>query len=268
MLYLLQLEWLKQKKHRTFLLLAGLYILLLPSSLLIAKSIKQWPPPINTSDTFFRFPDVFQYLGYAGNWLTFFLLGFLAVVVITQEFSSRTFRQNIINGVTRADLFLSKMYFIVLVALAAMLYFGAVCFVFGYTHTETVYSSVVMKNIDYLPRYFLMCMGYMSFGLLLGTLIRRTAAALFIYFAYVFFLEPILRWGVHYNIFKHASMQYYPMNAIEDLTPVPFAQMTQPMEKDLNFPFFLTPQQAMIAATVWIVLFLAGAFWLTSKRDL
>jgi hypothetical protein len=44
--------------------------------------------------------------------------------------------------------------------------------------------------------------------------------------------------------------------------------MTQPMEKDLNFPFFLTPQQAMIAATVWIVLFLAGAYWLTSKRDL
>lgn len=268
MLYLLHLEWLKQQKHRTFLLLAGLYAILLPSSLLITKSIKQWPPPINTPDAFFRFPDVFMYLGYVGSWLTFFLLGFLAVVIVTQEFSSRTFRQNVINGLTRAELYQSKVIFIIAVAIAAMLYYGAVCFVFGLTHSDALYTSVMMKNIDYLPRYLVMSLGYMSFGFMLGALIRRTAAAIFIYFAYIFFLEPILRWGVHANVLKHRSMNFYPMNAIEDLTPIPFSEMATELEKQFNFQFFLSPNEAMVTATIYILLFFGATYLLVTKRDL
>jgi hypothetical protein len=268
MSYLLQLEWLKQRKHKTFLLLGALYLILLPASLLIAKSIKQWPPPINTSDTFFSFPDVFIYLGYAGNWLTTFLLGFLSVVFITQEFSSRTFRQNIITGLSRSDLFRSKLYFIVAVALMATLYYGLVAFVMGLTHTDSFYVSVALKNIDYLPRYFLMCMGYMSLGLLLGVWIRRTGAALLFFLTYGAFIEPVLRWGVHQNLFKHPSMHYYPMNAFEDLIPIPFSDAAKGFEKEFGFQFFLTPTEAILTSSVYIALFLLGTYALMTKRDL
>lgn len=268
MLYLLQLEWLKQRKHRPFLLLGALYFLLLPSSLLIAKAIDQWPPPINTSDTFFRFPDVFIYLGYVGNWLTFFLLGFLSVLFITQEFSSRTFRQNIITGLTRADMFWSKLWFLTAVALGATVYYGLAAMALGLIHSDALYASVITKHIDYLPRFFVMCLGYMSFGLLLGAWIRRTGFALFLYFAYGIFIEPVLRWGVHQNLFKHQSMHYYPMNAFEDLAPVPFSEMTKGFEKEFGFQFFLTGEQAMITSLVFISLFLVATYALITRRDL
>lgn len=268
MLYLLQLEWLKQKKHKSFLLLAGLFLFLLPSSLLIAKSIKTWPPPINTPQTFFQFPDVFIYLGYVGNWLCFFLLGFHAVSIVTQEFGNRTLRQNIIAGLTRADVFRTKVSYIFVASFFATLYFGLVAFIFGLTHTDALYDSVVLKNIDYLPRFFLMCLGYMSFGLLLGTWIRRTGTALFLYFSYVLFIELILRWGVHMNLFQHRSMHFYPMNAIEDLAPIPFAEFAKGFEKQMDFGFFLSPQEAMITTSVYIILFLTGTYLLIAKRDL
>ncbi|MBK7408431.1 MAG: hypothetical protein IPL49_17090 [Saprospirales bacterium] len=268
MFYLLQLEWLKQRKNRSFLMLGALYFILLPCSLLIAKSIQQWPPPINTSDTFFRFPDVFIYLGYVGNWLTFLLLGFLSVLFITQEFSSRTFRQNVITGLTRADMFWSKVYFMTAVSLAATLYYGLVAMVLGVIHSDALYTSVIMKHIDYIPRFFVMCMGYMSVGLLLGVWIRRTGFALFSYFSYALFIEPILRWGVHQNLFKHQSMHYYPMNAFEDLAPVPFSEMTKGFEKEFGFQFFLSPQQAMITSVIYIALFLVATYLLITRRDL
>ena len=268
MWYLLQLEWLKQKKHRTFLLLCLGYIVLLPSMLLIAKSIKEWPPPINTPDTFFSFPDVFMYLGYVGNWLTFFLLGFLSVVYITQEFGNRTFRQNIINGLTRTDIFLSKVSFLIAVAFMATLYYGLVAMIMGLLHSDALYTSVIFKDIGYLPRFFVMCLGYMSFGLLLGTLLRRTGITLFLFFAYGLFIELILRWGAHLNIYEHRSMHFYPLNAFEDLVPIPLPQIALEAEKQLSFSIFLRPEEAMVLSLIYIVLFLMGTYALIRRRDL
>jgi hypothetical protein len=54
MLHLLQLEWLKQKHNRTFLVLIGMYALLLPTLILSTKTMPDFPPPINSSDTFFN----------------------------------------------------------------------------------------------------------------------------------------------------------------------------------------------------------------------
>lgn len=243
-------------------------MLILPSSLLIAKSIPKWPPPINTPDTFFRFPDVFLYLGYAGNWLSFLLLGFLAVSVITQEFSNKTLRQNIITGLTRTDVYLSKILFIVAVCLGAAVYFGLVAFALGLTHSDTLYTSVMMKNIDYIPRYFLMCLGYMTFGLLLGAWIRRTGTALFIFFSYGLFIELIFRWGVHFNVFRNRSMHFYPFNAFEDLVPMPIPEMFKGGEQQFGFGFFLTPQEAVIASSIYIILFLTGTYLLLTRKDL
>lgn len=248
--------------------MAGLYFVLLPSSLLIGKSIPQWPPPINTPDTFFRFPDVFLYLGYAGNWIVFLLLGFLSVSFVTQEFGARTFRQNVIAGMTRTDMFLSKVYFLCAAALVATLYYGIAAMVLGFAHSDAYYTSVIMKNIDFVPRFFLMCMGYMSFGLLIGVWVRRTGAAIFLYFSYVLFIEPILRWGVHYNVFKDRSMHFYPLNAIEDLAPVPFAEMSKGFERESGFQLFLSPQEAVIASVIYTLLFLGAAWYLVGRRDL
>jgi ABC-2 type transport system permease protein len=267
-LRLFNLEWQKQKKHRVFLVLIGMYLLLLPTVILPIKSIPELPPPINSPDTLFQFPTVFTFIGYAGNWLSFFFLGFFAVLLVTQEYSYKTLRQNIITGLSRTELFLSKLYFLIGLSLFTTAYFTLVSLVYGFVHTETAYASLIFKNIDYIPRYFLMCMGYSSLGFLIGVLIRRTGIAVFLYLSYVMFIELILRWLIHMKIVANKSMHFYPMNAVEDLAPVPFAEIAEEFQTENGFSFFLTPTEAMITSSVYILLFLWLAWRLLQRRDL
>ena len=101
------------------------YIVSLPSLLLLGKRIKELPPPIGTTEVLFIFPTVWEYLGYVGNWLTFFFMGFFAVLMITLEYSNRTLRQNIINGFTRVEFYKAKIYFVLAISFLATLYYAA-----------------------------------------------------------------------------------------------------------------------------------------------
>ena len=271
-MYLLKLEWLKQKKFVIFKVMTILFLIGLPSMLLILKTINvpddALPPMVPTVDSLFQFPGVWVYLGYLGNWLTFFFMGFMGVLMVTNEYSNKTMRQNIITGLTRKEYYLSKLYFILSICLVATLYYTFWCLVFGFTHTDTIYLNTVMKNADYFYRFFLMSLGYLSIGFLIGMLVKRTGIALFLYLAYAMIVENILRYGVHLKIANHKSMQYYPINAFEDLAPIPFSDMAEGFAEANEFSFFLSAPEAITCAMVYIGLFLFLGYRKLQKGDL
>lgn len=268
MYFLLQLEWKKLYKLTAFRVFMAFYLVLLPAILLTGKQIGELPPPILTNEVFFMFPTVWEYLGYLGNWLCFFFFGFLAIAMVTTEYSNKTMRQNIITGLSRRQYFLSKVYFILLISLLATLYYSLCALVIGYFNTETIFWHKVWQNADYIPRYFLMCFGYMTFGLFLGFLLKRTGIAIFLYLAYIMFVELILRWGVHFQLFQHRSMHYYPMNAVEDLMPAPFTEMAEEFVSNQGFGFFLQPAEAVIITLVYTSLFLWLSYRLIRRSNL
>ncbi len=268
MLYLLRLEWKKLNKQIAFRLFVIFYVLMLPSILLTAKRLGDLPPPLMTNEVFFIFPTVWEYLGYIGNWLCFFFFGFMAIISVTTEYSYRTMRQNIITGMSRRQYFLGKLYWILAVSLFAALYYALCGFVIGFFSTETIYWHKVWQNADYIPRYFLMCFGYMSFGLFLGLLIRKTGLALFLYISYIMFLELVLRWGVHLQLFEHRSMHFYPMNATEDLVPIPMLDMADEFISKYGFSIYLQPGEAAVATLVYSSLLLYLAYRRVVYSDL
>ena len=91
---------------------------------------------------------------------------------------------------------------------------------------------------------------------------------MFLYFSYVMFLELILRWVVHLKLFEHKTMQFYPLNAIEDLVPIPISDVAESFEKQFDFNFFLSPGEAVIASSIYISLFLFLAYRLLERKDL
>ena len=111
-------------------------------------------------------------------------------------------------------------------------------------------------------------MGYMSFGLLIGLLIKRTGIALFLYITYVMFIELVIRWAIHRNIFDNNSMHFYPMNAIEDLTPNPLLKMTENFSKEVDFAMWLTPTEAVVTTLVYTVIFLGLSYQVLRKGAL
>jgi hypothetical protein len=263
MIHLLNLEWKKQRHYILFKVLVIAYAVLLPAVLMIGKKIEvPEDAPFNPQTVFYVFPSVWGWLGYVGNWLVFFVFGFLGVLLLTSEHSYRTLRQNVISGLHRHEFFLSKLYFIGVIAFLATLYYSLCALVIGMLHTETIYFSTIFKDWDLMPLYFLMGVGYMSFGLLVGALIKRTGIALFVFLAYSMFGEPVIRWALHLRFFAHKSMLFYPLNAMEDLCPLPFAMQAKWFMEQNKFSLFLTPAEAVTASLVYTALF----FWLTYRR--
>ncbi len=272
-LYLVQFEWKKHKDYNVFKVMSIFYLVLLPSILLIGKKLPKSLNDVGFSiDSVYMFPGVWEYLGYTGNWLVFFFLGFMSVISVTNEYSNKTLRQNIITGLDRKDYFLGKLAWVTTLAFAATLYYVLCGLLFGFLHTETIYWSKVIQNADFIPRYFLMCMGYGSFGMFLGFLIKRTGIAIFLYFAYIFFIERILRYSVHMNLIQHKSMQFYPMNATSDLIhmPMPLAMDGPAAEfsKEVGFEFFLSPTEAVITTAIYSLLFLYASYRIMTRSDL
>ncbi|MCC6727086.1 MAG: hypothetical protein IT258_21465, partial [Saprospiraceae bacterium] len=218
---------------------------------------------------FFVFPSVWEWLGYAGNWISFFVLGFIAVLMVTNEFSNRTLRQNIIGGLHREEFFKSKLVFILVTAAAATVYYAISALVIGAAHLEeTPYLSTVFKHIDYIPRYFLMATGYMSFGLLVGLLTRKTGIALFVFIAYAMILEPLIRWLPHMYFIKNLSMALYPINSMEDLVPNVALEFFFDPIKNFAFRMVLTPLEAAIATVSYTSLFFFFSYKRLKNSDL
>ncbi len=268
MLFLLELEWKKINKLVSFRLFIIFYIVLLPAILLTGKRIQGLPPPLVTNEVFFMFPTVWEYLGYVGNWLCFFFFGFLAIITITTEYSYRTMRQNIITGLSRRQYFLGKVYFILAMSLLATLYYCLCALIIGYFGTTSIYWHKVVQNADYIPRYFLMCLGYMSFGLFLGFWIKKTGVALFLYLVYIMFLEVVLRWGVHFQLLENGSMRFYPMNAVEDLVPAPLTEVAGEFLSKYGFQLFLSPVEAAITTIIYSAIFVGLAYRVVVRSDL
>jgi len=271
MWYLLQLEWKKFKYFRTFKVMAILYVVLLPLIIIVAKAFfKEVEAPIDIINlkTAQRFPEIWGYLAYIGNWLSFFFLGFIGVLSVTTEFANKTLRQSIINGITRKEFFIGKILLIFTVSVLATVYFAMVGFTFGFIYTENLYFSKIFNGSSQIFYYFLMCFGYMIFGFFLGVLLRRTGLALFLYLVYVIFLESIIRWAVHGNIIFNRSVNFYPMNALEDLSPIPIAKIIDNITRDNNFSFLLTKTEATLTSLIYISIFIFIAYGRIKKSDL
>ena len=268
MFYLLKLEWLKFRKNAILRVLIFFYLLGLPSLLFVGKELKDLPPPLPSNIIFFNFPTIWDWLGYLGNWLTFFCFGFMAVYMITSEFGFKTLRQNIITGMTRTKYFLSKFYFVFVLCLFATLYYAFCGYIIGTLHLGKLDFTRLFEHNIMIPRYFLMVLGYMSFGMFVGFLIRRTGIAVFVYFGYIMIIEMILRYVVHLQIWKHKSMHFYPMNMIEDLVPMPFGEQADQFMASNNFAFFLEPSEAVIGSCIYITIFLLTSYRMMLRRDL
>src|SRR5690349_23467372 len=117
MLHLLSIEFRKMYSYRTFWIVCGLYFLTIGFSTATGMEFLKWLS--NTIGKFgqelninriplYHFPDVWLNLVW---WSGFFkvLLGIMTVISITNEYTYRTIRQNVIDGLSRWEFLLSKI---------------------------------------------------------------------------------------------------------------------------------------------------------------
>ncbi len=116
MLRLLRIEWNKIAPYRAFRVLIGLYLACMVALPWSMERI----PFLRNFQQFFEFPAIWFFYYFAGMFLSF-ALAIIIITITCNEYSNRTFRQHIIDGLGRNDLVAAKLTLMFIGALAITL---------------------------------------------------------------------------------------------------------------------------------------------------
>lgn len=266
--FLAKLEWNKFSKNTVVILLLATYVILAPIILFSVKNIFEGaPPPFPNVESFFEFPLVWDYQGYAASWFISFNLGFIVIYIFTSEVSNKTLRQNIITGLSKKEFFTSKLLTIILLSIGATFLYYLSSIIVGLVHTPGADAELIFDNNYAGIRFFLACMGYMSFALFLSVWIKRGMLVILVFIMYVHIMEPILR-QVQLYFFKSRAMIFWPMNTFEDLFPLPLYKLPDTwIEEEFGFKALQTVPEAIGLSSVYILIFLGLGWYMFDKKD-
>jgi ABC-2 type transport system permease protein len=242
MLHLLKIEWLKLKNYRTFWILSALYLISIyglnyivyriQESIYNAKVAKGMAEMVIGSRPY-SFPTVWQMTSYVSTFLLF-LPGLLLIISITNEYSYKTHRQNIIDGWSRKDFISVKLVLAVIIAFISTL----MVFFTGLGFGLSSGSDFDLENIHYLGYFFIQTLSYSLVALLFSILFKRGALAIGVFFLYSLVLENLIAKPLsHY--FNNAG-RFLPLESTDVLIPLPvFQNVQRQISEPPNYTLFL-----------------------------
>ncbi|HIP48620.1 MAG TPA: ABC transporter permease [Lutibacter sp.] len=277
MFRLLQIELKKIQHNKASKTLIIIYFFLLSSIALVA-AIKFDIGPIKfhlAEQGIFNFPYVWHLNTYLAAGFKFFLL-LVIVSMMANEYSNRTLKQNLIDGLSKKEFVLSKFYTVILFAFISTLFVGITSLVLGLIYSDFNEIAIITTDLEYLLAYFIKLVGFFSFGLFLGVLIKRSAFAVGAMLVWSF-IEAIamglLKWKFDMKDSYESIAQFFPLNSMMNLIKEPFtrfnaiktaaSQLGEEVTKDFSVQF-----QDISIVLIWTVIFIYLSYYLIKKRDL
>ena len=229
MLRLLQIEYHKLRHNKTARVLIMVYFIMLSLMSLLA-SIK-----FNFGDFSFRFADQgifnFPFIWHFNTWVAAWLKLFLAIVIVSMmanEYTHRTLKQNLIDGLSKKEFLLSKFLTVVVFSAASTLFIFVVSLILGLVFSDYTEFGIIIRDLQYLFAYFLKLVAFFSFCLFLGVLIKRSAFALG--FLLIWLAIEWITYGVLVSKLPDASTlpdqiaQFFPLMSMQNLIIEPISR--------------------------------------------
>lgn len=278
MLRLLNIELQKIRYNKSAKVISIIYFILITFIALIA-SIEFNFASVNfrvADQGIFNFPFIWHFNTYVAAILKFFL-AVVIVSLIANEYSYRTLKQNLIDGLSKKEFILSKFLIVVLFAAISTLFVFVVSLILGLIFSDYTEVGIIFSDLEYLLAYFVKLVGFFSFCLFLGVLVKRSAFAigfLFVWFVVESIIHGLLKW----NLFKDSDisttiMQFFPLESMSNLIKEPATRLggVQSVANQLGEEFtknydvqFLT----VAIVLVWTFLFIYWSYAILKKRDL
>ena len=227
---LLAIEWLKIKRYRTFWVLAGLFLLLLPLwNYEVANGLIKLggdgKNSINFLSTAYSFPQVWGNIGFWGSLFINFL-SILIIIMTTNEYAYRTNRQNVIDGWSKMQFYHAKVLLVVVLSFTATLFVFILGAVFGGINSGSL--SGLFSEFGKVGYFFLLSLDYLGFALFIAIWIRRSGLAIGLFILYSMVIENILKGVInHYMDLPYGNL--LPLQASDELLPFPLMQMAKAM---------------------------------------
>jgi ABC-type transport system involved in multi-copper enzyme maturation permease subunit len=141
-------------------------------------------------------------------------------MLITNEYTFKTHRQNIIDGWSRRDFMLAKLLDVVLIVLMVTLLYGTVAYFIGNTNTTEKQASH-WSLAYYIGLFALQTFSQLSLAFMVGLLVRKSYIALAIFLFYSIVAEPIAVNLLRYKFFKNDMGRFFPLELSDRMIPPP-----------------------------------------------
>jgi len=274
MLRLLSIEFHKLKNNKAAKVLSLIYFLLF-SAIALFASIR-----FNFGSIDFRLADQgifnFPYIWHFNAYIVAFLKLFLAVVIVSMvssEYTNRTLKQNLIDGLSKKEFILSKFYGVLGFALASTLLLFIVSLVLGLIFSDYNEVGIIFSDLEYIFAYFLKLIGFFSMCLFFGILLRRSAFALgFLFLLWIF--EGIVQLFVKFQAESlEFIINFLPLQSMGNLIIEPFSRLgiIKSAATQLNSEFeksYDVEWSAILIVMAWSFIFIFSSWKLLQKRDL
>ncbi len=276
---LLSIELQKIWKNKASKVLTISYFLLLTTIALIT-SIKfdMGPFHINPSEMgVFNFPFIWHFNAYIAASFKFFL-AIVIVSMMANEYSYGTLKQNLIDGMSKKEFVLSKFLTVVLFALLSTIFVFAMSLILGYYHSSYTEFNIVFSDLEYLLAFFVKLVGFFSFCLFLGILVKKSAFAIgFLMFWYLF--EKISYGLLKYQIFDKKQQlidslyQFFPLESMSNLIADPWRRLSiiknagNTAGFDMKYDYSVHFSNILIVS-LWTAIFIFLSYKILQKRDL
>lgn len=225
----------------------------------------------------FNFPYIWHFNTYIASILKLFL-AIIIVSMMANEYSYGTLKQNLIDGMSKKEFILSKVLTVIVFALASTIFIFILSLILGYTFSSYTEFSIVTDDMIYLLAYFIKLVGFFSFCLFLGILIKRSAFALgflFVLFVGEFIVTQFLRFNAfpQTDIYQKVS-QFFPLTALSNLIKEPFTRLSAINNIETTIAgekierFYGIHFSEFLIAIMWIFIFILTSYWIVKKRDL
>ena len=278
MLRLLSIELHKIKYNKSAKIISIVYFILITFIALIASV------EFKFGDFNFRIADQgifnFPFIWHFNTWIAGILKLFLAIVIVSMmanEYSNRTLKQNLIDGLSKKEFVISKFLTVVLFSLVSTLFVFIVSLILGLVFSDYNEIGIIFSDTEYLLAYFINLVGFFSFCLFIGILVKRSAFALGFLLIWSI-IEGIIYGFLKWEMLRNTNladniMQLFPLASMSNLINEPFSrlgavqsaasQLGEVFDKDYSIQFI-----TVLIVLIWTCLFVYGSYAILKKRDL
>lgn len=277
MLRLLQIEFIKLwNNNASKVLILAYFALILCMALIAAIKFDIGPIQFHVAEQgIFNFP----YIWHLNTWIASGLKLFLAIIIVSMmanEYSNKTLKQNLIDGLSKKEFIASKFLTVLVFSLFSTIFVFVVSLVLGLLYSDYTEISIVLTDLEYLLAYLVKLIGFFSFCLFLGILVKRSAFALGFLILW-FAMENLgIRFLVWWLAGKEASvsvMKFLPLESMGNLIkePVTRFKAVQSMAQQVGEEFtkdYAVHFYELLVVGCWTGIFVYLSYVLLKIRDL
>lgn len=274
MLSLLKIEWLKIRKYPAFWWMLGIVLITYPSiNGIFLNAYQQFINRKDAAGSFakmvlgnpFAFPETWHTVAYFSSFFVV-LPAILVIMLITNEYSFRTHRQNIIDGWSRYEFITGKLMDVLIISAVVTVVYILTSIGYG-IYADADNLNRWMEQLQYIPLFFLQTFAQLSIAFFLGFLVKKAFIALGIFLFYNVVVENIL---VAYLKYKKIHItRFLPFEVSDNMLVAPafVGNFGKDAKAGYEKALALVPQQAILTIVLTTLIWYA-CFRLYNRKDL